>query len=426
MSFYLFFVVNICTVESIYFLGVNPSFRISNKRVSKEIRDDIVVPRIFDWRQLSGDIPIRNQGACGSCWAFATTGPLEYLIKNKSGLDIDISEQYLISCNNNAFSCKSGGWWAYDSMTSGIVTESNFPYVAYDIPCKSCEIINTIKVTGWGYVDPGQGLPDDLSMKKALLTYGPLTVGVAVNTYFYAYKDGIFNINSQTGINHGVTLVGWDDNKGAWLLRNSWGSSWGISGYMYMKYGICLLGDGAAYGLISIHSSLYSPMPSRQSNSASSSASIRPSISPSPMCIPSNNNNNGDDEVIHDTCQLASPVYCNSTVYDLEKNVRTSALNGCIEVTSVMKGQWYFFRPEKVYNVEFNTFGSNYDTQMSIFLGTKCDNKICFSKNNNYGESKLSKIILSRTFPFNHYIFIFGVGFSYGNTQLNIICTPVT
>ena len=71
-------------------------------------------PPAFDWRELGGCTPVRNQGDCGSCWAFATVAPLESAILIRDGVEVDLSEQWLVNCNTDGFNCVDGGWWAHD------------------------------------------------------------------------------------------------------------------------------------------------------------------------------------------------------------------------------------------------------------------------------------------------------------------------
>ncbi len=214
------------------------------------------LPARFDWRDSSGVTPIRNQGGCGGCWAFATVGPLECNIKIKDGVSVDLSEQYLISCNTNDWGC-DGGWWAHayhqwkkDPCNDlGAVPESQFPYVAYDVPC-GCPYDHTYMIYSWAYVGSSSGVPSIDAMKQAIVDHGPISVGVVATSAMQAYRGGIFNQSAGGDINHGVVLVGWDDNQGdsgIWIMRNSWGSWWGESGYMRIEYGCCRIGYGASY-----------------------------------------------------------------------------------------------------------------------------------------------------------------------------------
>ena len=224
------------------------------------------LPPAFDWRANGGCTPIKNQGGCGSCWAFGTVGALECSIKIKDNQTVILSEQWLVSCNQETeaphllggtWGCQ-GGWWAHDYHAgiktdpcggAGAVLSANFPYSAYDQPCR-CPYQHDYAMNSWGYIGEMEGIPEVSAIKEAILTYGPVSAAVYVNSAFGLYKGGIFNASANQEVNHAVVLVGWDDNQGAngvWILRNSWGSTWGESGYMRIEYGCSNVGYGACY-----------------------------------------------------------------------------------------------------------------------------------------------------------------------------------
>jgi len=213
------------------------------------------LPDSFDWRDEVGGLPpIRNQGGCGSCWAFGTIAPIECNIKINDGVTEDLSEQWLVSCNQDGYSC-SGGWWCHEYFKEsgyksdpcggkGAVMESEFPYVAYNAPC-NCPYTHEYFINDWAYVGPVNGVATVTQIKQAIYEYGPVSVAICVNSAFQAYSGGIFNGPSCGSINHAVALVGWDDNQGTngvWFLRNSWGPGWGESGYMRIEYGVSNVG----------------------------------------------------------------------------------------------------------------------------------------------------------------------------------------
>lgn len=210
------------------------------------------LPDRLDWRQLDGCTPIKNQGSCGSCWAFAAVGVVEsqYLIRNN--LVMDFSEQWLVSCTG-AGSCDGGSYGSAfnyilnteDSCNKiGILPETVYPYEARDADCP-CPPGDRYLITNWS------GLPQNIeTMKQAIMTYGPIAVAIAADDLFQCYIGGVFNANVGTEINHAVVLVGWDDTQGAngiWILRNSWGTGWGESGYMRIEYGCNFVGTSPAY-----------------------------------------------------------------------------------------------------------------------------------------------------------------------------------
>ncbi|MGD8450709.1 MAG: C1 family peptidase [Phycisphaerae bacterium] len=214
------------------------------------------LPTSFDWRALGGCTPIRDQGACGSCWAFGTVGPLECNILIRDGDTVDLSEQWLVSCNREGYGC-GGGWWVHQYHQSttdscggtGAVLESAFPYTAQDSPC-GCPYAHPYVIDGWAYIGTSYGIPSTDAIKQAIMTYGPVSVAIRVNSAFQYYSGGVFNSSATGSVNHGVVLVGWDDDlgtNGVWILRNSWGPGWGDAGYMYIEYGCSSIGYAACY-----------------------------------------------------------------------------------------------------------------------------------------------------------------------------------
>lgn len=201
--------------------------------------------RAFDWRSMGKITPVRDQGACGSCWAFATLGAYESSYGIVKSSAVDGAEQHLLSCSR-AGSC-GGGWWAFDFvLTTGNATEVTYPYTGTDSVC-DLAVAAPLKEASWSYVASTGGIPKIDEMKKALCAYGGLAVAVRATDAFQAYTDGVFNENDPGEVNHGVTVIGWDDDKKAWLIKNSWGTGWGISGYMWAAYGSNKVGTGAAW-----------------------------------------------------------------------------------------------------------------------------------------------------------------------------------
>ena len=184
--------------------------------------------------------PIKNQGSCGSCWAFGTLGAMEAAYKKKYGTTLDLSEQYLVSCNTLGYGC-DGGWFAFAMCKNpGAILESCFPYKAVDAPCTYCSNPTRYYLPSYGSVSNTVS-----KIKSAIYTYGSVAASVYVNSYFQAYRSGVFTGCGSGSVNHAIVLCGWDDAKGAWLLKNSWGTSWGESGFMWIKYGCSSVGYGA-------------------------------------------------------------------------------------------------------------------------------------------------------------------------------------
>jgi len=225
------------------------------------------LPAVFDWRTVAGCPPVRNQLGCGSCWAFGTIGAFECSILIRDGMVVDLSEQWLVSCNqetdpphalgDGAWGCQ-GGWWAHDYHAgfkadpcggTGAVLESTFPYSGTNGTC-ACPYPHEYAFDDWAFVGPEEGLPEVDAIKQAILTYGPVSAAVYVGDAFAGYLGGVFNENEDQEVNHAIVLVGWDDaqgTNGVWILRNSWGAGWGESGYMRIEYGCSNVGYSACY-----------------------------------------------------------------------------------------------------------------------------------------------------------------------------------
>ncbi len=214
------------------------------------------LPLSFDWRELGGFTPVINQGGCGSCWAFGTVGALECAIKIIDGVTEDLSEQWVVSCNQDGWSC-GGGWFAHDYHQwktdpcggTGAVLESDFPYQAQDLPC-GCPYPHHYLIQSWAFI--GDPFPSVPAMKQAIVDHGPISVCVYANDAMQGYNGGVFNAcENDQGTNHIVCLVGWDDNQGTdgvWIMRNSWGGGWGEGGgYMRIEYGCSRIGEAACY-----------------------------------------------------------------------------------------------------------------------------------------------------------------------------------
>jgi predicted secreted protein len=247
------------------------------------------LPAAFDWRDQGGVTSVKSQGSCGSCWAFGTVGPLEANIKIKDGIEKDLSEQYLVSCNTDGWGC-DGGWWAHDyhewkkpssESEAGAVPEADFPYVAWDAPCNG-PYSHPYQIDSWTFIGSEYGVPSTEAIKQAIYDHGPVSAAVCVNSAFQYYYGGIFTGPQCTDINHAITLVGWDDNQGSngvWILKNSWGTGWGEYGYMRIGYGISRVGYSANYVM-------YGPQVPTPTPTSTSTPTSTPTITPtSTPCV---------------------------------------------------------------------------------------------------------------------------------------------
>ncbi len=203
------------------------------------------LPTSFDWRALGGVTPAKDQGGCGSCWAFAAVGQLEAFAKIYDQRILDLSEQAVLDCDPWDGGC--GGGWVAGALelfiSDGAVSEQCIPYVAYKhtvCTMSSCEILAGID--DWYGVSTAQ-------IKQAVYDYGPISVGMFAHDYFSNYISGCYGADYSDTPNHAVLIVGWDDNvcggEGAWIIKNSWGEDWGMNGFGYVKYGVCSIGSSA-------------------------------------------------------------------------------------------------------------------------------------------------------------------------------------
>ena len=233
--------------------GYTPPEEFKNLKPSpfakKPMRKDL--PSRWDWREHNGCTPVKNQGSCGGCWAFSTIGCVESVVKINDGIEIDLSEQNLISCDTDYNGC-NGGLIALDYIQeNGAVYEDCDPYQAQDTTCKT-DCPRPVYISEWHYVDNSYSVPSVDDIKQAIYTYGPVSAAVYVDSNFQAYSGGVYNSCTDSSPNHAILLVGWDDSmgtNGCWILKNSWDTDWGDNGYMYIEYGCSNVGYSAEYAI---------------------------------------------------------------------------------------------------------------------------------------------------------------------------------
>lgn len=212
------------------------------------------LPSSFDWRDTNNVTSVKNQRPCGLCWAFTAMAEFESKVLINEGISYDFSEQNLASCDfltssGFAQSCSTGGnpFRSTNFFTQvGVSLESCAPFEGMDgVPCNdTCEIIKN--VDGW------QLVANDIDTIKAVLyTYGPVATSMyAADPAFKAYTGGVYEFYDSVMVNHAVLIVGWDDSlgpHGAWIVKNSWGTDWGMDGYFYIAYGAAEIGTMSSY-----------------------------------------------------------------------------------------------------------------------------------------------------------------------------------
>jgi len=209
------------------------------------------LPAEVDFEALGKVTPIKNQGSCGSCWAFATMGILEsqYLILNRTATatSINFSEQYQMNCDYNNYSCQGGSvysalWWLrYNGGT--VQNEDAFSYLIKNQVCSKSSTRFPITVNNFYVVSQSE-----YSMKYALYMYGPIASALNAGL-LQTYKGGIIDFenyapgtdcpNTTADVNHAVIIVGYGTENGVdyWKVKNSWGPTWGEKGYFRIARG---------------------------------------------------------------------------------------------------------------------------------------------------------------------------------------------
>jgi cathepsin L len=220
---------------------------------------DVVLPASVDWRLKGAVTPVKNQGQCGSCWAFSTTGALEGQHFRQTGQLVSLSEQNLIDCSGRFGNegCNGGlmdNAFQYIKENGGIDTEAGYPYKGIDEDCEFRK--NDIGADDTGYVDVKKD--NEHALKAAIATVGPVSVAIdASQPSFQFYHSGVYDEPecSSENLDHGVLAVGYgsEDGKDFYIVKNSWSETWGDEGYIYMSRNAdnqCGIASSASYPLV--------------------------------------------------------------------------------------------------------------------------------------------------------------------------------
>ncbi|XP_022777317.1 ervatamin-B-like [Durio zibethinus] len=216
------------------------------------------VPASIDWRKKGAVTQIKDQGACGSCWAFSAVAAVEGVIKIKTGQLFSLSEQQLVDCAriHKTQGCY-GGWmddaFEYIVKNHGLAKETKYPYTSKDGNCSHRKAaVRAVQINGYEDVPH----KDEEALLKAA---SQQPVSVCLNSKgpeFQFYSGGVFTGPCGTSLNHAVAIVGYgksEDGTKYWLIKNSWGKSWGESGYMRIKRdvaskkGLCGIAKKSSY-----------------------------------------------------------------------------------------------------------------------------------------------------------------------------------
>ncbi|XP_028785050.1 ervatamin-B-like [Neltuma alba] len=238
-----------------------PVMEINNSKMMFNDASCANAPSSWDWRTKGAVTHVKDQESCGSCWAFSATGAIEGINQIVSQSLPEVSEQQLVSCAASQ-GCK-GGWYVnafkYVIDNHGIASEETYPYVAQDSACDISKAANTIAtIDGYNYWAHS---PVSENSLRCYVYKQPISVSIYASPHLKSYKSGVFNGDDCSGIvsckhNHAVLIVGYGssgDGQDYWIVKNSWGSNWGRSGYIFIKRntgateGVCNINCSGSY-----------------------------------------------------------------------------------------------------------------------------------------------------------------------------------
>jgi len=224
-------------------------------RVRSNIADieGVEAPSSVDWTSKGVVTAVKNQGQCGSCWAFSTTGSTESINAINGNALTSLSEQQLVDCSGSYGNqgCNGGlmdSAFKYIIANGGLCTEASYPYTARDGICKkSCNKVVQLK----SYTDVPS---DNAGAFKTAIAQQPVSIAIEADQgSFQFYSGGVMSGNCGKNLDHGVLAVGYGSESGKdyWKVKNSWGASWGMSGYILLDGSASLNGGSGQCGILS-------------------------------------------------------------------------------------------------------------------------------------------------------------------------------
>jgi len=209
------------------------------------------LPASVDWTSSGGAVSnVKDQGQCGSCWFFSTTGALEGAHFKKLGKAVSLSEQHLVDCDTprnggSDLGCNGGlmdSAFTWVKKNGGIATEVDYPYFSGTTKsngaCQDAKVAKVTAATPISYTDVQTN--SDTALMSAIAQQ-PVSVAIeADQTAFQLYKSGVFTAACGTNLDHGVLAVGYGTLNGAdyYKVKNSWGTTWGDNGYILLARGV--------------------------------------------------------------------------------------------------------------------------------------------------------------------------------------------
>jgi cathepsin L len=220
-----------------------PSKRVNPVATEHLMTDPESLPQSIDWTQRGAVTGVKNQGQCGSCWAFSTTGSVEGINYINNGNLISLSEQQLVDCAGSYGNqgCNGGlmdNAFKYIINEGGLCSEAAYPYQGSQQQCQSSSCQKVVQISN--YADVPQQNENAL---MSAVAQQPVSIAIEADQHsFQFYSGGVMTASCGSQLDHGVLVVGYGSLSGTdyWKVKNSWGASWGMNGYI-------LLGRGSAF-----------------------------------------------------------------------------------------------------------------------------------------------------------------------------------
>jgi len=222
------------------------------------LESSVTVPQTLDWRTQNMVTPVKDQGQCGSCWAFSVTENIESMYCMKNQIDCTtfapLAPQEIVDCDTTDQGCNGGDpptAYAFVMQEGGMEDESDYPYTAQDGTCNFQSNLVKVTISNWQYATSNS---DESTMQNNLVSWGPLSICVDAEPW-QDYTGGVLMASDcSNSLDHCVQLVGYDMTQSTpfWIVRNSWGTDWGENGYIRLQYGqdTCGCADEATSAII--------------------------------------------------------------------------------------------------------------------------------------------------------------------------------